>query len=189
MKVSTQSFREKYSQLITAQIRWVQDHWEQNQDKWHHRPMENAWSAAECLEHLNLTMAFYLDQINRRIESRRRNNQESTEFIKRTWMGQKLEKNMLPPKDGRSGAKVPTFKSISPAEQIDLEETVGNFFEKCHNILHILNDLDRVNLNKVKARTLIGPWPRLKAPDAIALMSAHNKRHIEQAKRALNTND
>lgn len=138
------------------------------------------WSILECLEHLNRYGDFYLPEIKQRIQ---KNTQlVHTEFFKSGLLGNYFAKSMLPKEQLN---KMNTFKSMNPAgSQLDLQ-TIDKFIAQQKQLLQLLEQSRKVNLQKIKTSISISSWISLRLGDTFRVVIYHNQRHIVQAKRAL----
>ncbi|NMM48690.1 DinB family protein [Marinigracilibium pacificum] len=148
-------------------------------EKLNHRPGDTSWSALECIEHLNRYSEFYLPVFMKELSlpSKVSKNQFSP-----GWLGEKFADSVKPLSEGAS--KMPTFKSKNPIHE-ELDPTVIDEFTTDLNAF--LNTIKKgfsgVNLDKKVSTTL--PVIKLKLGDALRVYAFHNHRHIEQAKKAI----
>lgn len=142
------------------------------------RITEGSWSVLECLEHLNLYGNFYLPEISTKINTSKTKRKEQ---FKSGLLGGYFAKTMLHP------AKIKTFKAMNPIYSNLDNSTLKTFMEQQYKTLEILDLAHNVDLNKVKTSISISSFIKLRLGDTLRVVIYHNKRHILQAQRVLNT--
>ncbi|WP_300664358.1 DinB family protein [Fluviicola sp.] len=141
---------------------------------------ELSWSALECLEHLNLYGRFYLPEIAKRIQRAESKNKES---FKSGWLGNYFANSMLPKEKLN---KMKTFKNMNPLNsRLDKEKVIREFMQQQEEILRLLNQARKIDLNKTKTNISISKWIKLKLGDTFRFVIFHNQRHLVQAEKVL----
>ena len=79
------------------------------------QPAPNAWSAAQCLEHLNIYGRHYLPEIKKAIEK----GEKSAETFKSGWLGDYFYRLMLPNTEGSLKSKMNAPKNAIPPVKLD----------------------------------------------------------------------
>lgn len=140
---------------------------------------ENAisWNILECLEHLNLYGAFYLPEIENRIQ----NSTTTTDAeFKSGILGNYFAKTMLPKKKLN---KMKTFKNKNPLNaQLD-KSVIDKFIHQQIKLLELLNQSRSVSLNKVKTNISISNLIKLRLGDTFRFFINHIIRHLNQINR------
>lgn len=140
------------------------------------------WSILECLEHLNLYGDFYLVEINDRILAAPEKTGQKAPF-KSGFLGHIFTKDMLP-KEGEAMKKMTTFKDKDPKSSSLPSTTINRFIKQQKNMLLLLEQSRKVDLNQVKTNiTILKGIIRLKLGDTFRFVIFHNQRHIIQAKK------
>ena len=88
---------------------------------------------------------------------------------------------MLP--DSKTKMKSPA-NAIPPAE-VEPVETLAQFIDQQERMLKLIEKARSVNLNMVRIPISILPWLRLKLGDTFGFYTAHHRRHVLQAERAM----
>ncbi len=141
---------------------------------------ELSWSALECLEHLNLYGRFYLPEIAKRIKSADPKNQE---LFKSGWLGNYFANSMLPKEKLN---KMKTFKNMNPLNsRLNKDQVIHEFLQQQEEMLRLLNEARRIDLNKTKTNISISKWIKLKLGDTFRFVIFHNQRHLIQAEKVL----
>ncbi|KAB2809849.1 DinB family protein [Phaeocystidibacter luteus] len=156
------------------------------------KPSEKSWSILQCIEHLNLTNAYYVKAVNRAIAKNTYPDASTESYKMGTWG--KFMTEAMRPKGGNIRWKMKTFQKLRPLNEVNpkarlVEHVVfEKFNEDMSALLAALEDAPKAPWKKVKIKTLLGGMLKLRLGDAIAFVIAHSQRHVEQAmkvKRAM----
>ena len=143
------------------------------------KPSEDAWSALECLEHLNRYGRFYIPEMKHRIDS---SNKSVSPIFKSGKLGNYFAKSMIPRSKMK---KINTFKSMNPnGSKLDMA-VVEEFVNQQEQILDILDSAKNVDLTKTKTGTSLSSLVKLRLGDTLRVVIYHNERHVVQAQRAM----
>jgi DinB superfamily len=138
---------------------------------------QNAWCILECIEHLNLYSDHYLPLIKNALE---KTTTKSEVKFKHGLLG-KYFSNMMLPKAKLN--KMKTAKKMNPINaQLSLN-VIDKFLRQQEELLQLLNDARKVNLNTIKIKTSISSLIRLRLGDTFEFVVNHNVRHLQQAER------
>ena len=180
MKLRTDKLILELTKLTYQNIADVEAMLEKSMDELNWRLKPNSWSALECIAHLNLYSNFYLPQIKYGI------NQEDAPAVD----------NFIPGFFGNYFAnsiritektkKMRTPAEMNPIGSILSKETLYKFIRDQHDIISLLEDAKKVNLNKIKTTISISKLIKLKLGDTFRFVIYHNERHVLQAVRTLN---
>jgi hypothetical protein len=138
---------------------------------------KDSWTILECLEHLNLYGDFYLPEIKKRIENSKTN---AAENFKSGILGNYFAQMMLPKEQVN---KMKTFTSMNPTGSKLDKTTVTRFITQQEQLLKILEQAKKIDLNKTKTSISISKLIKLKLGDTFKVIIYHNERHIAQAKK------
>lgn len=142
------------------------------------KPQADRWSAAECLEHLNIYSRYYNPAMKAAIS---KGNRVSVGEFKSAWFGDFSVKSVHP--DNTKAQK--TLKRLNPALS-ELPDTVlDDFLNHQHELLNIITQSRIVNLNTIKIPTEIAKFMELRLGDCLRFVIAHEQRHIRQAQKVL----
>jgi DinB superfamily len=153
----------------------------------HAAPAPQQWSAAQCLEHLNIYGRHYLPAIQIAIEAGKRRGISPAALYRSGWLGQWFTNLMLPQPDGQLKSKMKAPKNAIPAAQPDARAMLAEFIEQQETLLALIDAAAMVNLNTLRVPTSLSPMLRLKLGDTFAFVIAHNERHVLQIGRAVNS--
>lgn len=141
------------------------------------RPAPGAWSALQCLEHLNLYAAFYIPEIEKTLKSAG----SATPVFKSGLVGNMLVK-MVQPKEYLK--KMKTFQDMDPAGKALPEDVLEKFITYQQRLLELVNLAKTTNLNQRGVAVTFTSLIKLRQGDALCFMVYHNQRHVQQAAKA-----
>jgi hypothetical protein len=142
------------------------------------RPAPNAWSALECLEHLNRYGDFYIPELQKRLKLAPEAQQHQ---FKPGILGNYFAMSMLPKAKLN---RMKTFASMNPAGSLLTTTTIARFINQQYDFLHLLEAAKKADLNRTKTAISISTWLKLKLGDTLRVVIYHNERHMQQAQRA-----
>ena len=143
------------------------------------KPASNGgWSIAQCLEHLNTYSRYYLPAIQKGLETQRKKgtNLQFTSSYLGAYFTQLME-----PKEKMS--KMKAFKDHNPVVELDAYTVVAEFIEHQETLLKLLKASAATDMNTIRIPISITRLIRLKLGDVYQFLTAHNERHIVQARR------
>jgi len=188
-----QSWRElraagEEAESLTADLSPVQLRW---------RPSPERWSIAECLEHLVLTGEAYLDAIDAAVEEGRRSGRVGGGSYRRSLVGRWLMRLLEPP----PGVKVPAPPMIRPqdpeAESAGAPggasgsegDPLSAFLALRPRFAERLAAADGLDLARVRLSSPFFALIRFDLGSAFRLVTAHERRHLWQARRVREAED
>jgi hypothetical protein len=145
------------------------------------RPGPDAWSVAECLSHLNISARLYVDQIMPAIERARQRGLMGQGPYKYGIMARWLTRTMEPPP--RRKYKVPR-RFTDPSSTHDIDRVLTDFDAAGEDWNRCLEAANGLHLARVKVRSPASPLMRFPLGSLFAMMAAHERRHLWQAKQA-----
>lgn len=179
MKIPSQQLLDELKKITEENIQFVENILKETDKKLNFRLSEKSWSILECLEHLNRYGKFYIPEISKRIKN---SDTKSTEIFNSGILGNYFAKSMLP-KEKLNTMK--TFKSMNPIHSTLDKSVLNEFITQQQQMIHLLNEAENIDLNKVKTSISITNLIQFKLGDTFRFVIYHNLRHIEQAKRNL----
>ncbi len=151
------------------------------------KPAPDQWSAAQCLEHLNIYGHHYLPALEKAIQTAKRNGSRPEDSFKSGWLGGYFTQLMLPSQNGQLKTKMNAPKGAVPSAAPDPVATLAEFIAQQERTLQLLVEAQAVNLTQIMVPTSLSPWIRLRLGDTFGFVIAHVERHVLQAGRALRT--
>jgi len=153
--------------LDDAQFRW--------------RPGPEAWSVAECLEHLNVTARLYLPTLDEGIADAIRRGLYAEGPYRYNILGRLVVKIMEPPSRLRLRAPRP----FQPEAERTRHGIMAAF--RAYQVQYIdrLRQANGLDLARAHVSSPAARWLRIPLGSAFALMTAHERRHLWQAQRVV----
>lgn len=153
----------------------------QNQsDEFLNRPSATGgWSIVQCLDHLNSYGHYYLPKMREMLKAAA--HSDKPDFTS-TRIGAYFTK-MMDPETGKR--KFKAFKGHIPHSALDSADVVAEFVRQQEELLLLLREGSRKDLDAIRIPISILPIIRMKIGDVFQFIIAHNERHMQQAKRNL----
>ncbi|WP_143309772.1 DinB family protein [Chitinophaga vietnamensis] len=148
-------------------------------------PAPGKWSAIQCLEHLNTYGRYYLPALERAIEQALKNGDKATPRFRSGWLGAKFTKMMQPQENGMPATKMQSPRGYRPALNLPVAPVLAEFIEQQRKMEALLVKAGSVNLMRSKVATTLSRFIRMSVGDTFGFMTAHIRRHVAQAERAL----
>jgi uncharacterized damage-inducible protein DinB len=149
--------------------------------QFHWQPRPDSWSVAQCLDHLNITARLYLPALDEGIAAAIRRGLYSPGPFSYNWVGRMLVRSVEP--KTRFRAKAP--KPFQPAPGRPRNEIMAAF--RAYQVQYIdrLRQANGLDLARSRIASPIARWIRMPLGCGFAMMIAHEKRHLAQARRVL----
>lgn len=158
------------------------------EEQFNYKIAPEKWSIAECFEHINIANKHYHNLFREKINTYPKNTQK--ESFKSGKMGAYFTK-MLKPVNDEIKKPIKTIKKFKPATDlkkasaINGAETVSYFLKEQKELLTLLEESKKVDLEKVRIKSALGSWLLFKLGDAFMFIIGHTQRHIIQAENVL----
>lgn len=156
------------AQDLLANLTDIQFTWQPDLDR---------WSIAQCIDHLLVTGNNSLSNIRIAITEARSKCQFSEGPFRYGIIERWFVRQMEPP--ARLRFKAP--KAYLPSGQLHYAEMVRDFVILQDQFLRVIQDVQGIDLSKVKVRNPVTRWFRLSLGQEIAFNAAHERRHLTQA--------
>jgi hypothetical protein len=150
-------------------------------------PAEGKWCVGEIISHLNTAGNQYLVRMNKGLEKAKTNpnSEKNIEEYQPAYLWRKFIYAVSP----KSAVPLPTvgkFKPI-PRKSLDKDTLLNDFLELQDGYLKVLSEAKthHISLTTIKFGNPISSLIRMHAAVGFAIIEAHQRRHLEQAKRAV----
>jgi hypothetical protein len=146
-------------------------------------PSPDAWSTAQCIEHLNVTARVYLPALDDSIATAKKWGVYGTGPFKYGWLGPWFVRQMEPPPRRRFKAPAvfrPSPQTAPPRKRTDIEAAFRGYQVQ---FVDRLRQAQGVDLGKARVPSPAAKWLRFPLGSAFALMAAHERRHLWQARQ------
>ncbi len=154
-----------------------------NDDQLNWNPGDGRWSVAQCIEHLNMTNRRWLPLFKQAIEQGRSRGWHSDGPFSYGYLARLFLRIVEPPYK----LKVKTPREFMPGERIAGDKLTEEFValhERVRDLLRAANGLD---LSRIKVPSAFASWLKYPLGAGFWILSAHDRRHIWQARELMQT--
>ncbi len=148
-------------------------------DQFNWQPSPEEWSIAQCLEHLNTTARAYLPMLDAGIEESIRKGIYGEGPYRYNLVGRLFVRWMEPPV--RRKFKAP--KAFLPQPRRSKVETIPAFRAYQTQLVDRLRQANGLDLARARVASPVYAWLRIPLGSAFAMMVAHQRRHLWQARQ------
>ena len=154
--------------------------------RWTSRPGPERWSAAECVEHLNLTSKAYIPLLRRALETAPSAPGNAPRRYRRDFLGWLFSALVGPlPRIGNATlGKVKTTPDFVPAATASRAEAAAEFDRLQSELIAITREADGFPLDEMMIVSPFGGKIRYNFYAALRILPRHQERHLAQAEDA-----
>ena len=163
-------------QVVTTGLSDAQFNW---------RPAQDRWSIAECLQHVNVSVAHSLGAFDRAIAEGRSKGRTASGPFHYGWFSRWMIASMEPPPKRRMGT-FPIF-ALPAGATYRLPEVLPEFSAVRDRLAERVRQADGLDLKRQKAISPVNRLLRLPLGAYFAFVIAHDRRHLWQARQVRNT--
>jgi hypothetical protein len=147
------------------------------------QPRPNAWSVAQCIDHLNVTARLYLPVVDEGIANAIRQGQYAEGPYNYWWLPRMFVRMLEPPPRFR----VKTPAAFQPPPARTRHEIVAAF--RAYQVQYVdrLRQANGLDLARARVRSPVASWLLLPLGCGFAAITAHERRHLWQATRVAET--
>ena len=168
---------------LTAEVRSLAD--ASTDERFNQPPAPGGWSAAQCVNHLTVTGRLYLPSFDvALIEARARNRVGAGPF-QHTLLGRLAIWNSDAPPKFKLPAPRAMRPTAKPAAPVPRDVVVREFVEVQREFQQRVRDAAGLDLGRVRMGSPLAPLFRLPLWDWFGVLTAHERRHVLQARKAL----
>lgn len=153
---------------------------------WGKRPAPNRWSAADCVEHLNLTSRAYLPLLRDATARAREISSAPRTHYTRDPLGWFMSM-MIGPLHQLGKFKVVSIRTTPPFVPKggqSRNQLLSEFVRLQADLVTLIRSADGVPLDAVKIVSPFGERMKYSAYSALVIVARHEHRHIQQAEQA-----
>jgi hypothetical protein len=143
------------------------------------------WSIGQCLDHLNVTADNYQPVIEGRIIEGRSQGKLGQGPFRHGRLGNWFVKLLEPPV--KTKFKAPEM--FVPPPDRSMNEVATKFFTAQENFFNLICEANGLDLARIKVQSPASKLIRLSLGQALASMTAHERRHLWQARQVKNHAD
>ena len=155
-------------------------------DDWARRPGPDRWSAAECVEHLNLTSRAYLPLLRNALAEARLAGPAKSKRYRMDALGRLLSAMIGPLRHigkFRFG-RVKTTSEFVPRAGRSRDEILSDFVRLQGELIAVVQSADSLPIDKVSIVSPFGGRMKYNAYSALVIIHRHQHRHLDQAHEA-----
>jgi hypothetical protein len=156
------------------------------ESKWDKKPGANQWSAAECVEHLNLTSRAYIPLLRDAIARAGERRRSPAKRYHHDALGWFLSVMFAPLR--RLGnfkiGRVKTTPAFVPKPGRSRTEILSDFVRLQAELISLVRSADGLPIDDVKIVSPFGGRMKYNAYSALVIVARHQHRHLEQAEEA-----
>jgi len=158
-----------------------------SEDAWNHHPGPGRWSAADCVEHLNLTSRAYLPLFRDALVEARQLRDGPVAHYRKDALGWFMEKMIGPMRHiGKFRLmKVKTTPPFVPKGSQSRAQLLSEFVRLQADIITQIRTADGLPLDRVKVVSPFAGRMKYSAYSAITIVAVHQHRHVDQAEEAV----
>lgn len=152
-------------------------------EEFNRKPSETAWSAGECVVHLNKIAKGYLPVFEAAVAE---GGPAGSPPFRYGWVARRFIEAVRP-----GSRPIPTGGAMKPPpveglrSDVDPERAVARFVDDIDRYLAVIRQSDGLDLAAVKVRSPFLPVLRLPLGAMLEAMGLHSLRHVQQAERAV----
>lgn len=153
---------------------------------WNKRPAPNRWSAAECVEHLNLTSNAYVPLLRDAVARAKKIGGAPRKHYRRDPLGWFMSMMIGPVRHLGTFrlVRVKTTPRFVPKAGRSRSETLSDFVRLQAELAALIRSGDQLPLAQVKIISPFGERMKYSAYSALVIVARHQHRHLEQAEEA-----
>ncbi len=149
-----------------------------NQLNW--KPSHDKWSIAECLQHLITSNETYFPALDKLASG-----YAPTFWEKNNPFSRSIGKSMVKTLGITITKKFKSPKIFTPKKIVYNEGILQSFAEHQENLIEKMNRLEHLDEKKTKLSSPVSPLITLPLSDCLEVLTAHEERHLNQAKNIL----
>ena len=155
-------------------------------EQWTRRPTPDAWSAVECIEHLNLTSRAYLPLLRTAVAEARDFRSPAPRRYKRDLRGAFLGAMIGPLRHVGKFRVMPvkTTSDFVPRVRGSSDEVVSEFVRLQADLITLTRGAEGAAIDRAKIVSPFGGRLKYNAYSALVIIPRHQLRHLEQAEEA-----
>ena len=145
------------------------------------QPSPGRWSAGQCLEHLNITYRAFLPLMREATQRLTASGRRARGPVRHGLFMRWFIRDMEPPPRRR----YPTGSAFFPPTEVSPGQVLAEFLQLHDDLVRLLEQVNGYDLNAVKVHSPFSAWLRYRLGSGLALNLAHDRRHLWQARNAV----
>jgi hypothetical protein len=144
------------------------------------RPAYDKWSAAQCLEHLNILGGYYLPSLKARLHLAQASGSAAGAQVRSGWLGRYFT-TTAQQKNGLGDNLLRRPRQFAPTGTRLTGTVVEAFNRQLDELLRLLLLARQVDAGAVRVPNPLYPWLRLRLTDVLEALVTHLQRYVKQA--------
>lgn len=153
---------------------------------WTRKPERDAWSPADCVEHLNITSRAYLPRLKDALAEARQLHKSPGSKYKKDMIGRAFA-FVVGPRRLIGKLRLPKVKTLNgfvPKGGHSRTELLSEFVRLQGDLITVVRSAEGLPIDQVKVVSPFGEKVAYNAYSALVIVAAHQHRHIDQAEAA-----
>jgi len=146
------------------------------------RPGYDKWSAAQCLEHLNIVGGYYLPSLKARLRLAQASGSTASAQVRSGWLGRYFTATSQR-SNGLGDNLLRRPKQFAPTGTRLTGTVVEAFNRQLDELLRLLLLARQVDAGAVRVPNPLYPWLRLRLTDVLEALVTHIQRYVKQAEQ------
>ena len=146
------------------------------------RPAYDKWSAAQCLEHLNILGGYYLPSLKARLRLAQASGSTAGAQVRSGWLGRYFT-TTAKEKNGLGDNLLRRPRQFAPTGTRLTGTVVEAFNRQLDELLRLLLLARQVDAGMVRVPNPLYPWLRLRLTDVLEALVTHIQRYVKQAEQ------
>lgn len=146
------------------------------------RPGYDKWSAAQCLEHLNIVGGYYLPHLKARLRLAQASGSMAGTQVRSGWLGRYFTATTQK-RNGLGNNLLRWPKQYAPTGVRLTGTVVESFNRQLDELLRLLLLARQVDAGTVRVPNPLYPWLRLRLTDVFEALVIHIQRYVKQAEQ------
>lgn len=181
---TTEFFDQLTNQVLALRVLLHQRLRPLSSEQLNRRPGFEQWSAAQCLEHLNLVGGYYLPALKSRLRLAQVRGSAARAQVRSGWLGQAFARSARA-SQGWADRLLRRPKEFAPTGVRLTGTVVEASTRQLDELLRLLLLARQVNASAVRVTSPLHPWLRLRLTDLFEALVAYVQRHVQQAEAAV----
>jgi hypothetical protein len=140
------------------------------------------WSAAQCLEHLNLVGGYFLPSLKARLRLAHVQGSKAPGRVRSGWLGRYVT-HSAGREHGFGDSLLRRPRQYAPTGTRLTGTVVEAFNRQLDELLRLLLLARQVDAGAVRVPNPLHPWLRLRLTDVLEALVAHAQRYVKQAEQ------
>lgn len=153
-----------------------------NSEQLNRRPGYDKWSAAQCLEHLNIVGGYYLPSLKARLRLAQASGSAAGAQVRSGWLGRYFTATSQR-SNGLGDNLLRRPKQFSPTGTRLTGTVVEAFNRQLDELLRLLLLARQVDAGAVRVPNPLYPWLRLRLTDVLEALVTHMQRYVKLAEQ------